>query len=70
MKSRRKTVKNNDEDLMVGVVVLDVAGEPGWTGDGDNPFSPLLVSPMVSRDGATVGDAAAAFAAADAAAAA
>ena len=32
-KSSRKSSKNDDEDAMVGVVVLDVDGEPRWTGN-------------------------------------
>ena len=51
------------------LVVVDVDGKPGRTGNGDDPFCALLDFPEVVGAVAAVGDAAAA-AAADAAAAA
>ena len=35
-----KAVENDDEYLIVGVVALELDGEPGWTGDGDDLFCP------------------------------
>ena len=44
VKCSRNAVESDDEDAMVGVVVLEMDEEPGWAGDGDLPCCPLLVS--------------------------
>ena len=63
-----KIIENDDEDLMVEVVVVDVDGKPGCTGNGNDPSCALLVFPIFVGEVATVGkDAAAAAAAAHAA---
>ena len=49
---------------MAEIVVVEVDGEPGWMGDGVDPFCLIPVSPKVARDVATGGEAAAAAAAA------
>ena len=52
-----------DESVVVEVVVVDVDGKPGCTGNGDDPFCALLVFPEVDGEVAAIGDAAAAVAA-------